>query len=210
HSDQPFSAQHSDQQQRAQGQQQVHSGLTPASHAALEQQMLQLQHMIQAWGQHQETQMQQMHAQHMKIHEMQQQMITTMMGTLRTQHLQFQWPPAAIAPTLPPLNQQQQQPSAPVQPQPSAPVQPQPSAPVQPQPSAPAQPQPSAPVQPQPSAPVQPQPSAPAQPQPNGSFSHRSSSSAAGVSSSSSSSAAQLKPRPAAKEPTFISYVRRK
>ncbi|KAF9150732.1 hypothetical protein BG015_007439 [Linnemannia schmuckeri] len=69
----------------------------PSTFASLEQQMLQLQHMVQAWGQHQETQMQQMFAQHMKIHEMQQQMITTMMAALRTQQstqLQFQWPPA--------------------------------------------------------------------------------------------------------------------
>ncbi|KAK5808586.1 hypothetical protein F5H01DRAFT_352398 [Linnemannia elongata] len=64
--------------------------------ASLEQQMLQLQHTVQAWSQMQEAQMQEMFSQHMKIHEMQQQMITTMMTALRTQQLtqmQRQYPP---------------------------------------------------------------------------------------------------------------------
>ncbi|KAG0376048.1 hypothetical protein BGX24_008355 [Mortierella sp. AD032] len=76
----------------------------PSTYAALEQQMLQMQHMIQTWGQHQESQMQHMYAQHMKIHEMQQQMITTMMAALRTQQssqLQHQWPTSHPPPPLP-------------------------------------------------------------------------------------------------------------
>ena len=83
--------------------------------ASLEQQMLQLQHMVQAWSQNQEAQMQQMFAQHMKIHEMQQQMITTMMTALRTQQspqMQFQYRPAgsstgALPPPPPPHGHQQ-------------------------------------------------------------------------------------------------------
>lgn len=73
--------------------------------ASLEQQMLQLQHMVQAWSQQQEAQMQQMFAQHMKIHEMQQQMITTMMTALRTQQstqMQFQYPPTGSSTGAPP------------------------------------------------------------------------------------------------------------
>ncbi|KAF9900180.1 hypothetical protein EC991_007797 [Linnemannia zychae] len=84
------------------------------TYAALEQQMLQMQHTIQMWGQHQETQMQQMYAQHMKIHEMQQQMITTMMAALRTQQTQAQpqWPtvyppPASGSSLTPPVAYQQ-------------------------------------------------------------------------------------------------------
>lgn len=73
--------------------------------ASLEQQMLQLQHMVQSWSQQQEAQMQQMFSQHMKIHEMQQQMITTMMTALRTQQsnqMQSQYPPAGSSTGAPP------------------------------------------------------------------------------------------------------------
>ncbi|KAF9537607.1 hypothetical protein EC957_007932 [Mortierella hygrophila] len=82
-------------------------GPSSSTSALLEQQMLQLQHMVQTWSQKQEAQMQEMFSQHLKIHEMQQQMITTMMTALRTQQspqMQFQYPPAgpSISAPLPP------------------------------------------------------------------------------------------------------------